>query len=1217
VQCLDVVDATESREAGHTSVSASRTGRHTHGPRLPSVASDRQIGAVTDTDAIPLPFPDARARDRIASDLEASLFVEAGAGSGKTTALVARLVTLISTGTATVDQIAAVTFTRKAAAELRERFQTGVELALSAERGKELPDDLIVERLSLALDEIDRAFIGTIHSFCGRLLRERPLDVGLDPGFRELPVEERARLRRRFWDAYLERLARDSDPRLEKLSTAGVRAVSLYGLFGLLVENEDVDFPTETTQLPTSAELAPIREELEAIVDTGWELMDDMPPARGWDSLQGKIRQLHFERAVTGWKDTTDVFAAIALLCKPGPRGHKTTLKNWRDKALAKGLRSRVDAFGVGDTPAHQLVSRWYAYRYALAIDLGRTAVREFAAHRMRIGKLDFQDLLSLAARLLRENPEVRRHLGERYRCLLVDEFQDTDPLQAEIMLLLSSEPSDKESGSDIADWRLATPRPGALFVVGDPKQSIYRFRRADIQLYGWVKERFRVFGEVLTLSTNFRSRPPIGDLVNQVFCAPDFFPEEATVEQAAFERLDTQPPDGDVPCEGVFVYDIAPDQDTKGRAAADDGLRIAAWIRDRVDAAEREPEDFLILTWSRGQLAEYARALESHGLPVSVTGAGVGVEEEIHEIQVLLRCMIDPTNPVQVVAALTGLFFGLDYEKLTAHRLGGGGFDAMWPGDDGHPDVVAAMRRLHAWWRVSVVEPADIFVSRVASELGLLPYAAAGDLGTLRAGALLYALDSVRAAALSGDTSLPGALEALQAALALREAEAPLEPGRPDAVRLMNLHQAKGLEGTVVILADPTDRSLRRPGLHMARTEEGQARGYLRVAGAAGVRSSQDLARPIGWAGLEAREQRFKDAEDVRLLYVAVTRAREELVIARWPKKKRSAWEPLHTWLADPAHATVLELEARESGEREKLVLTSEDARSRIAEARANIAARTRPSFLHETVTSLTKERMSTANVNEPAGLESGGGRSAESGKQSATEDRVLASDLRGYSWGSAVHGALAYAATSESEVDLQGVCRNLLVEHGRPLDDHGEPTELRELMGLIRAVQSSPLWTRAQDAKRMLTEIAFAVPGLTDVPPEPAPEAETAPRTLVGRRQLDLFGADPAGADDSAESGEATEKDVAVVHDRDLEVAGEPTMVLEGVIDLAFRERGGWVIADYKTDIGTDPDFPVRAAAYRRQVDLYSEAWARLTGEPVKERVLFFTAQDRMEQW
>ncbi len=1217
MQCLDVVDATESREVGHTSVSASRTGRHTHGPRLPSVASERQIGAVTDTDAIPLPFPDARARDRIASDLEASLFVEAGAGSGKTTALVARLVTLISTGTATVDQIAAVTFTRKAAAELRERFQTGVELALSAERGKELPDDLIVERLSLALDEIDRAFIGTIHSFCGRLLRERPLDVGLDPGFRELPVEERARLRRRFWDAYLERLARDSDPRLEKLSTAGVRAVSLYGLFGLLVENEDVDFPTETTQLPTSAELAPIREELEAIVDTGWELMDDMPPARGWDSLQGKIRQLHFERAVTGWKDTTDVFAAIALLCKPGPRGHKTTLKNWRDKALAKGLRSRVDAFGVGDTPAHQLVSRWYAYRYALAIDLGRTAVREFAAHRMRIGKLDFQDLLSLAARLLRENPEVRRHLGERYRCLLVDEFQDTDPLQAEIMLLLSSEPSDKESGSDIADWRLATPRPGALFVVGDPKQSIYRFRRADIQLYGWVKERFRVFGEVLTLSTNFRSRPPIGDLVNQVFCAPDFFPEEATVEQAAFERLDTQPPDGDVPCEGVFVYDIAPDQDTKGRAAADDGLRIAAWIRDRVDAAEREPEDFLILTWSRGQLAEYARALESHGLPVSVTGAGVGVEEEIHEIQVLLRCMIDPTNPVQVVAALTGLFFGLDYEKLTAHRLGGGGFDAMWPGDDGHPDVVAAMRRLHAWWRVSVVEPADIFVSRVASELGLLPYAAAGDLGTLRAGALLYALDSVRAAALSGDTSLPGALEALQAALALREAEAPLEPGRPDAVRLMNLHQAKGLEGTVVILADPTDRSLRRPGLHMARTEEGQARGYLRVAGAAGVRSSQDLARPIGWAGLEAREQRFKDAEDVRLLYVAVTRAREELVIARWPKKKRSAWEPLHTWLADPAHATVLELEARESGEREKLVLTSEDARSRIAEARANIAARTRPSFLHETVTSLTKERMSTANVNEPAGLESGGGRSAESGKQSATEDRVLASDLRGYSWGSAVHGALAYAATSESEVDLQGVCRNLLVEHGRPLDDHGEPTELRELMGLIRAVQSSPLWTRAQDAKRMLTEIAFAVPGLTDVPPEPAPEAETAPRTLVGRRQLDLFGADPAGADDSAESGEATEKDVAVVHDRDLEVAGEPTMVLEGVIDLAFRERGGWVIADYKTDIGTDPDFPVRAAAYRRQVDLYSEAWARLTGEPVKERVLFFTAQDRMEQW
>ena len=134
------------------------------------------------------PLPDDEARARIKSDLGTNLFVEAGAGSGKTTALVDRLVALISTGTAKVDEIAAVTFTRKAAAELRERLQTQVELTLNEQREVEVQDDLIVGRLVNALDDIDRAFIGTIHSFCARLLRERPIDVGLDPGFEELRV---------------------------------------------------------------------------------------------------------------------------------------------------------------------------------------------------------------------------------------------------------------------------------------------------------------------------------------------------------------------------------------------------------------------------------------------------------------------------------------------------------------------------------------------------------------------------------------------------------------------------------------------------------------------------------------------------------------------------------------------------------------------------------------------------------------------------------------------------------------------------------------------------------------------------------------------------------------------------------------------------------------------------------------------------------------------
>jgi ATP-dependent helicase/nuclease subunit A len=1154
---------------------------------------------VSDSGVLDLPLPDAPARARIASDLEANLLVEAGAGSGKTTALVGRMIALVATGAATTDEIAAVTFTRKAASELRERLQTGLEERLREERSVDDPDELTIDRVRAALDDIDRAFVGTIHSFCARLLRERPLEVGLDPGFQELPVEERVGLRRRFWTSYLERLARDSDPILEDLARAGLKPASLFGLFDSVVENPDVHFPAEGAEAPSLADVGTIRAELEAIVERGWELMDDLPPPRGWDSLQKKIRQLHFEREITGWREATDVFEAIALLCKPGPRGHTTTLKWWRDADLARALRDRADAFGVGDTPAQRLVNRWYAHRYALAIRLGRAAAAEFAAHRLRVGKLDFQDLLLLAARLLRTRPEVRRELGRRYRRLLVDEFQDTDPLQAEIMLLLSSDPetgagsqSGPDEGAVEADWRTAVPRPGALFVVGDPKQSIYRFRRADIQLYGLVKERFTHFGEVVTLSTNFRSRPSIGDLVNKLFRAPEFFPDGATREQAAFERLETRPPVEPVPAEGVFVYEIAPDASTKDAAAADDGARLAAWIRSRVDSGERAPEDFLVLTRDRGQLATYAKAFEAQALPVQVTGAGIGVEDELRELEVVLGCMIDPTNPVKVLAAMVGLFFGIDYERLVDHRLEEGSFDAMWPGERGHPDVLEALRTLHAWWRASTTEPADVFVGKLAARLGLLPYAAAGELGTLRAGALLYALDAVRAAALAGDTSLPGALEALRSALELKEAEAPLEPGRPDAIRLMNLHQAKGLEGTVVVLANPTDRSRRVPDIHMTRSEQGVAEGFLRVTGTAvGHRSAPDLARPMGWPERQAAEERFDAAEEVRLLYVAVTRAREELVVARWSGGRgTSPWAPLDPWLNE--HADRLTLELRPPGTRPVAGVRPEAVSASVAKAQARREAARAPTFEHVTVTDLTKELGADGRPRD----------------RPDDEPRSPRESFRGFAWGSAVHGALAAAAGGAQGEALRGACRDLLVEHGRPLDDHGEPIELRELVELVGAVRASDLWARAQASQRSLAEVAFAVPGLDPTPAAaPGPEAKTSSPRTPERRQLDLFGGGAADVEEEPRAEVRTDERAA---------AGSLT-VLEGVVDLAFREADGWVIADYKTDVGTDPDFAERSKAYRRQVELYADAWSRLTGEPVKERVLFYTAQRRIESW
>jgi ATP-dependent helicase/nuclease subunit A len=1160
---------------------------------------------VTDTPVLSLPLPDHAARDTIRGALDVNLLVEAGAGSGKTTELIGRMVALVETGTATADQIAAVTFTRKAAAELRERFQTGLERRIADLRSSDTADDLALERLGDGLDDIDRAFVGTIHAFCARLLRERPLEIGLDPGFEELALEERITLRRRFWDSYLERLTRDADAVLEDLARAGLRPTTLSGLFDKLVENPDVDFPAETAAPGSDEELQAIRRNLEQLVDRAWELMPERWPDKDWDPLQRKLRTLRFTRDVTGWAQPADFYDALALVCKSGTRGHSIVQKRWKNKELAKSLAEDVNRFGVGDTPARRLLSLWHTHRYALAIRLARHAAKEFADHRLRVGKLDFQDLLTLTAALLRSQPSVRRDLGERYRYLLVDEFQDTDPLQAEIMLLLASEPDAAPEVDSVSSpaWRRAVPRPGALFVVGDPKQSIYRFRRADIQLYGLVKGRWRELGKVVELTTNFRSRPAIGDLVNELFAQDGYFPEEETPEQAAFEPLNTRPPLVEVPAEGVFHYRVAPIEQNVGAVARDDAGRIASWIRARVDSGARAPGDFLILTRVKSRLEAYARALEAYALPVQVTGAGVGVEEELRELQVVLECMIDPTNPVRVVAALVGLFFGIDYQRLVEHRLHGGALDAMRPGDRGDPKVLDALRTLHAWWQAASRGPADVFVSRLVSELGLLPYAASGDLGALRAGSLLYAVDAVRASALAGDASLPGALVAIQAALDLSEAEAPLEPGRSDVVRLMNLHQAKGLEAAVVILADPSGAREHPPDMHVTRLEDGSAVGYLRVTETTeGFGPDKVLAVPTAWEDKEGAERRFEAAEDVRLLYVAVTRAKHELLVARWDDSPdASPWRALHPWLDE--RATPLDLEVTVPPPRRPLEVTAAEVRRREVEACERLARMDVPTFVHESVTTLAK------------------GAESQVGETPTARGRDPASELRGFSWGSVVHGALAAAAGTPDPDAVRATCRDLLVEHGRPLDDHGEPTELVELVSLVGSVQRSSLWDRARRAERMLAEVPFAAPaaavpdagagGVGTLPPGDGSADDDGRSGRPGggsgraRRQLDLFGGDhprPARSEDPPPEESSQ---------------GGPQRVVEGVIDLAFKEAEGWVIADYKTDVGTDPDFARREVSYRRQVELYAEAWSRLTGEPVKERVLFFTTQDRLEHW
>lgn len=1136
--------------------------------------------------------PDQQVRTQIEQDLESNLLVEAGAGSGKTTALVRRMVALVRERHCRVDEIAAVTFTRKAAAELRQRFQVDLEKEARRlhDKAQKLPGSAgaphaeAATAVDEAVENLDAAFLGTIHSFCAKMLRERPLEAGLDPGFREMKETEVPEVQQSFWTGFLERLAAAGDPRLKELDDVGLAPNQLRNLFNTLVDHPDVDFGSTPVDPPDADEIECVRADFDALLNWADRLMPAREPAKGWDGFASRVRTLLYWRRAQGWDNRIVFFDALARVygkrCRP-------TLNRWEgDRTDVKAMAAAFEDFAAKGNRAGKLVESWWAHRYPIAVRFAVAAAQEFAQERKDAGTLTYQDDLVLAAALLRENPSVRRDLGKRYKRLLVDEFQDTDPLQAEILFLLASDPDPAveqpqpvAERPDPANWRAVVPRPGALFVVGDPKQSIYRFRRADISLYEFVKRRFQAFGCVVRLDANFRSLKCIEDVVAGVFDDEKMFPPNAVDGQAAFAPLLAQRDPAKDGRGHVTCYEArGRNQD---QVASDEAQLVASCIARRIASGERAAGDFMILTGVRQHLPVYARALEQWSVPVEVSGAGAAADfaDKLSAFVLLFKCLADPEHEVHVLSVLAGPFFGIGLADLASYRNDRDQqpdrrpFRPPFTINRPPPDwtsgpVTDALATLHDWWQRARKEPADVTAERLADATAIFPLAAAGDLGQLRAGSLVYLLDAVRARVLEGDASLTGAVQAMEAALAWEEAEISLVPGRGHAVRVMNLHQAKGLEAKVVFLATPFGEKNHPPSRHVSRDPDGVAQGSMPVVQGFGFRK-EVIARPLSWEKDEKSEMKFAKAEKTRLLYVAATRARDELWVGRaigLPRNSRSPWQPVETWIGKSAAAgagtTVQWIEEmpRDKPPVRPAFGGDPNLALRGTASKNAVTAAGEASYVVETVTQRAKAQHDVDSS------------SVQEGAFAATELRPLKG---GYDWGSVVHDVLMAASNGESGDRLRQRARHLLVEHGRRLDTHGNPVELDTLMEVTAGVRSCEIWCRAMASPERYTEIPIAACR----PPSDAPVASVA---------------------------ESAARESAALPE-----------VLEGVVDLVFRDGDGWVVADYKTDTGDDPDFGKRLPTYRAQVNLYAECWEQITGEPVRERWLVFVARGRTETW
>ena len=1003
---------------------------------------------------------DEESRRRIREELLTNMLVEAGAGSGKTQMIADRMAAGVASGIYPLERTAAVTFTRKAASELRGRLHLALEKELeAAHKTQQLDGRERIARIEDALSNLERFFAGTIHSFCARLLRERPVESGVAPGFTELDDSQDLLIRQRAWRDFVSGAQASGDPDLIALLDAGIRPQDLDSAFATICGNEDVDFPAEDGVCPNPA---PALLELRIFWD---ELNTHLPLPIATEStckIQQKAMEFRAQWHVS--QRRLDRPSVVASLIEVWDCDSVITQKWWSDNAAdKKRMRDLVQALH-SDFRARIVqpyLRQWRHYVYCLSIGLLIRARNWAQAERRRVNALNYGDLLNLTARVLRGNPNVRYAFQRKFAHLLVDEFQDTDPIQAEILFWLAEDPSQSE-GDNARDWRKVPLRKGALFAVGDPKQSIFRFRRADIDIYNLVFDKFRdlAVGSVLSLTRNFRSVPSLCTWANGVFA--NEFPVAADQWQPRFAPLDPERTE-----KSGGVYTITHQSNGKD-VLAEDAKKIAAYIRSEVDSGNRKFSDFLILTRKKkARLAPYAHALQDANIPIEVSGAGAFPESQgVQTLITLLRALSDPQDPLPLVAVLRGDLFGVSDPELFEFKQAGGWFSIFCEAEattEAASRVWQGLSALRGYYRWTRLLPAPAAIDRILEDSGYL-YLKATAPGGVDAGDLLHAVDRVRQVTESGG-SLADAADALEAdADAASDVESlPLETGRTEVVRIMNLHKAKGLEAKVVFLADPAggvgkrvDVRIRRNGL--------KADGWLKI-----IRRIDNsyretlLGEPQDWPTHESDEIPYLEAEEKRLDYVAATRAREMLIISRClGTLKQPAWGLLNNYLAE---AKELDIPIASPSLSDDPLDCGETARTS-AEAARNLLLEglVQPSW---SITSATAEARHIASMI----------RSVETAGDDPS--RVVNSDTpthradAGHAWGTLIHGLLEHAMRHPGSTysDLSRLATWLSIEEPdlRPVLDQAVCTVLE--------VSKADFWRKAELSEHAVeTPFTFA---------------------------------------------------------------------------------------------------------------------------------------------
>jgi ATP-dependent exoDNAse (exonuclease V) beta subunit len=765
-------------------------------------------------------------QQQAAIEARGEVFVSAGAGTGKTAVLVRRFVDHVCVEGMDVESVLVITYTRKAAAELRTRIRRAL-----VEQG----------RHDLAR-RLDGAWISTIHGFCLRLLKAYPFAAGLDPRFRELDEAQAAVLRSEAFDEALARFCASEQP--ERL-----RLLSSYG----------------TPRLRSM--LIGVYETLRA---AGRELVLDLGEPAPLGEAAAELREAARCLAEDAAATETQRANADALLALVDRDPHPDTLI---DLAQFRARGERAATYEEARKAVEQAaLDRLAAADRALLQELLTGFAASYAAAKERESALDFEDLQLAARDLLRAHPEIRDRESLRFRSVMVDEFQDTNRLQCELVDQIAGGPGERE-----------------LFFVGDEFQSIYGFRHADVQVF---RERRERSGGGLALTRNYRSRAEVLAAVNHLF-GTDF----GDGFQPLHASGDFPDPVFGQPVE-LLVTDKASFEGSGEHWRRGEARAIARRVRELVDTGAATPGE-IVLLFAAGTDAEwYEEELRRAGLPTyRATGRGYFGQQQVADVLSYLRLLQNRYDDQALVSVLASPFVGVSNDALVLIRRFAGrrpiysGIERQLPAQLSARDerlvrafkqryerLAAASTRLSLERLVEeIVAAHDYDLAVLAQWDGRRRYANIRKLARLA-----RSYEELRGADIEGFVRFVRQQELAGA----KELEAVAEEEGADAVRLLTIHAAKGLEFKVVIVADAgRDRRAPSPDEILALSD---GRFGFKVADPA--TSKQRGA--FGYDDVRAAREAEEKAERLRLYYVAMTRAIDRLIVSGAIDREKKADE-------------------------------------------------------------------------------------------------------------------------------------------------------------------------------------------------------------------------------------------------------------------------------------------------------------------------------------